>query len=612
MDPAVFGVVGARHRYNTADLSTVVPGAAFVLPELEDRSRSSVAEDLDSLAHLAPIKWEVMLALLEELGHPNEQFIHYVVSGLRTGFRIGVTENDVGHHLPNLRTAVEWAAKVDEWLVAERSAGRLLGPYQDDALPHPRARISPLGTAHKRSYEEGVIKRRVIYHLSAGPGRDRTASVNGGTYQEPSVQYDTVEDAARVLRRFGPSAYMAKSDAEAAFRQIPVAPGAYHHLGVEWEGATYFDTRVPFGLRMAPFIYSQVSDAVRFIVQSRINIALNGDQAVILTLLDDFLVIGRTRHATQVAFDILLTTFRELGLPFVDDKTEGPRQEIEFLGVWFALDPLRGWMMGLPADKHKDLRSKLKEVFERRGKMFKHAILSVAGKLGFANPILPLGRPRVSELFRLAHAGGGYQAKHWVHVTQDAKVDCRAWFLQLGTVPPLRSVNIVVPQSVFLLTTGDASGAEGYGAFSRLGYFSASWSANLVAGQAGVSSTLQELYSALVSIVLWKTAVPPGAVIEYWTDNDNMVADLRKGRSSIRPINSLLILLADICWEHNFFVKFCWASRDTPPQVCADHLSRGQQAEFETKFREYQSMEPPRRLPTPHSEDNSVRSCLRW
>ena len=104
------------------------------------------------------------------------------------------------------------------------TAQRLLGPFQPDHLPHPRAQVSPLGTAHKKCYEVGVVKRRVIYNLSSGPARCHQASVNGGTYTEPSVTYDTIDDAVNVLKRFGPSAHLAKSDAEAALQTAARPP----------------------------------------------------------------------------------------------------------------------------------------------------------------------------------------------------------------------------------------------------------------------------------------------------------------------------------------------------------------------------------------------------
>jgi hypothetical protein len=298
---------------------------------------------------------------------------------------------------------------------------------------------------------------------------------------------------------------------------------------------------------MAPFINASFSDAVRFNGQKRVNAALGEEMCVLLSLLDDFLVIGRDQRCTEVGFRILLDTFREIGLPFVDSKTESPRQCLEFLGVLFFLEN-SVWHMGLPADKHADLRGKLLELVAtpRKKNVRKHALLSVAGSLGFLHPIFPAGRPWCSEMFRLAHAGG-YRALDWQHPTANLRADCRAWLRVISLAPPSISLNRSVPSTPHLRITGDAAGSEGFGAFCVAGSFWSPWDGELVASQPGVSSTLQELFCAVVSIRLWIGGVPRGALVEYWTGNACMVDDLRKGRSSITPINSLLIHLSQIC-----------------------------------------------------------------
>ena len=346
--PVVFGEFFLRTKYTAGDLSLVVPGAQFETPPTQPRAAAAVAQDLPSVAHTASVKHKVLRRLLLELEHPNEAFIEYVCDGLRDGFGIGVSENAEGFHLDNAKSVREWEAKVDEWLESERTAGRLLGPFTTETLPHPRVQISPLGTAHKKSYDPDAVKRRVIYNLSAGPDGDHDQSVNGSTYQDPSLAYDTIGDAATVLRRFGHKAHLAKTDAEAAFRQVPLHPSAYHRMGVQWRGEIYLDTRVPFGLRMAPFIYTSVSDAVRFNMQATINRDLGVDQVVVLSLIDDFLIIGRSKTLTQRGHDILLKTFRELNLPFVESKTEGARQAIEFLGAWFSRPSGADWHVAYP------------------------------------------------------------------------------------------------------------------------------------------------------------------------------------------------------------------------------------------------------------------------
>ena len=610
--PVVFGEFFLRTKYTAGDLSLIVPGAQFTTPPIQPRTAEAIAQDLPSAAHTAPVKHKVLRKLLLDLEHPNKAFVEYVCDGLRDGFGIGVAENTEGFHLDNAKSVREWESKVDDWLESERSAGRLLGPFTSATLPHPRVQISPLGTAHKKSYDPDVVKRRVIYNLSAGPDGDHEQSVNGSTYQDPSLAYDTIGDAATVLRRFGREAHLAKTDAEAAFRQVPLHPSAYHRMGVQWRGEIYLDTRVPFGLRMAPFIYTSLSDAVRFVVQTTINRSLGEDQAVVLSLIDDFLIIGRSKEITHRAHTILLETFRDLNLPFVEEKTEGARQAIEFLGAWFSRPTGAGWHVGLPEDKFLDLSRELSTMSRLTNSVRRVKLLSLAGKLGFGHAIMPEMRPRVSEMFLLAHSGGGYNPKHWVHTTKALRDDCRAWLDYMGGNAPTRPIDRPPQVGQTTVMTGDASGALGCGAFTDTEYFMTPWSARLVAGSLEVSSTLQELFCGVLAFLLWSATAHQGNHFEYHTDNANTLHELRRGRSPIRPINSLLIGLCRVCVARGVTIAFVWASREVPEQKCADALSRCDAQGFEQAFEAFRLGVTPQHLHIPDSLVKEVLSWLRW
>uniref|UniRef100_A0A1X7SYU0 Reverse transcriptase domain-containing protein n=1 Tax=Amphimedon queenslandica TaxID=400682 RepID=A0A1X7SYU0_AMPQE len=43
---------------------------------------------------------------------------------------------------------------------------------------------------------------------------------------------------------------------------MPIHPGDHHSLGIAWQGDTYIDCCLPFGLRTAPKIFSAISDAL--------------------------------------------------------------------------------------------------------------------------------------------------------------------------------------------------------------------------------------------------------------------------------------------------------------------------------------------------------------
>lgn len=101
---------------------------------------------------------------------------------------------------------------------------------------------------------------RLITDLSSPKGR----SVNDGIAPALcSLHYITVDQIAAVAATLGHGALIAKLDVESAYRIVrPV-------LGVQWDGATYVNTMLPFGLRSAPKIFTAIADALQWILRHR-------------------------------------------------------------------------------------------------------------------------------------------------------------------------------------------------------------------------------------------------------------------------------------------------------------------------------------------------------
>ena len=80
---------------------------------------------------LYPSNTTVLHSLEKALaGHPDSQFVDYILSGVLSGVHIGVDQTarlakSRGGNLPSVR---DLPSLVDQYIVAERTAGRLLGP----------------------------------------------------------------------------------------------------------------------------------------------------------------------------------------------------------------------------------------------------------------------------------------------------------------------------------------------------------------------------------------------------------------------------------------------------------------------------------------------------
>ena len=80
----------------------------------------------------------------------------------------------------------------------------------------------------------------------------------------------------------------AKLDIKAAYRNVPVHPGDRHLLGMQWQGRTFIDTCLPFGLCSAPKIFNATADALEWIIADQGRSFLE----FILHYLDDFILGG--------------------------------------------------------------------------------------------------------------------------------------------------------------------------------------------------------------------------------------------------------------------------------------------------------------------------------
>ena len=84
------------------------------------------------------------------------------------------------------------------------------------------------------------------------------------------------------------------------------------------------DAALPFGLRLAPKIFSALAVGLLWMLHSR-----GADRS--LHYLDDFLLMGHPE--SRSCLDGFLALCEELGVPVAPEKMEGPATMLNFLGV---------------------------------------------------------------------------------------------------------------------------------------------------------------------------------------------------------------------------------------------------------------------------------------
>ena len=173
--------------------------------------------------------------------HPDQAFAEFVRRGITHGFRVGFDPiNRLKSAPQNFHSVRDNPLIVHKYIADEVAQGRLV------KRPGVDIRRNPIGIIPK-PHQPG--KFRLIVDLSAPRG----FSVNDGISPSLcSLDYISVDQAARLIAKCGRGTLMAKTDLQSAYRHVPVHPEDQHLLGLEWDGQIYCDRALPFGLRSAP------------------------------------------------------------------------------------------------------------------------------------------------------------------------------------------------------------------------------------------------------------------------------------------------------------------------------------------------------------------------
>ena len=285
------------------------------------------------------------------MAHPNGDLVHFFLHRITRGFCIGYSLllSEIKSSKRNIKSARNHAKIVNDYLAEEVQAGRVAGPFSCNAVPNAlisRFRVIP--KVHQPN------KWRLIIDLSHPKGK----SVNDRIPKHLCLMsYISVDDAIHKIISLGCGTLLAKIDIKSAFRLIPVHPADRHLLAMEWKGATYVDTCLPFGPCSAPKLFNVLADLLEWIL-------LHLGVSVLLHYLDDYLTMGPPN--TQIchrSLRLLIEVCTLLGIPLALEKVAGPSTIIEFLGI--LLDTMR-MEARLPVEKLTRIQGTIKSGLEER------------------------------------------------------------------------------------------------------------------------------------------------------------------------------------------------------------------------------------------------------
>ena len=432
--------------------------------------------------------------------HPDKDFVKYILHGIEHGFGIGLnTLASFESAKNNMPSAKKNPTVIDTYLQEEIAKGNFLGPYTQANAPS--IHINRIGAIQKK-HQPG--KWRVITDLSF----PQTKSVNDAiSISLCSLTYITVDRVARDAIALGQGSLLAKIDIKAAYRLVPIWPADRRWLGVKWREHIYIDTKLPFGLRSAPKIFTALADALEWCV------AKEGVEHI-YHYLDDFIVVGPPDSEACLCYlETLKTVCRELGVPLASEKQDGPTPVIVFLGI--VIDTVKQEMR-LPEDKLQRLLSTLQE-WEDKKDCFRKEVESLVGVLQHACKVIRPGRSFLRHAISLLSRPKN--PNHYTRLNKNFRSDMMWWKLFAHSWNG--SALIVHPGSRKLEMTSDASGSWGCGAWFNDQWFQLQWNQSSY----GLHIAVKELIPILIGTFVWGEHWK-GARVTAYCDNTAVVSVL--------------------------------------------------------------------------------------
>ena len=462
----------------------------------------------------------------------------------------------------NLLSAVRKPDVVRDLLSKELSKGYLIGPF--DKPPFNIYRINPLGIA-ERKYSK---KQRLIVDLSAPHNNDTHFSLNSLIDKsEYSVSYTRIDDAIEIIKRLGRGSLMNKTDIVDAFKLLPIRVDLWRFHGVKWDEKYYFFTRICFGSRSSPKLFTLLSKVIHFIATNNCHIR------EFLYLLDDFLSIDPPGNDGIQTMCSLTHLFRVLNISIHPDKTLSPDSVLVFLGITLDSNKMQA---SLPREKIDRIMDILNQFTDKRS-VTKRELLSLLGQLNYASRIILPGRSFVSYLLSLAHSIK--ELHHHVKLNKDCQSDINMWKYFLGYwngISFFYDSYLTDASDIELFT--DASGSYGYGAFYQGKWFSVPWPVDLPkVGEDDMSIAFMELVPIVTAVNIWSQTWCRKRIC-FHSDNQSTINIIKKGRSTSPLIMKLMRRLTLCCAMGNFTVSAIFLPGRL--NVIADALSRSQLDKF--------------------------------
>ena len=366
--------------------------------------------------------------------------------------------------------------------------------------------------------------------------RPRGQAMNDYT-DHHSVRYQSIQDACKIAK---PGYFCAKLDLKNAYRSLAIHPDDYKATGIAWEfekdvETFLFDTRLCFGSKLGPHIFSRTSNAIRRIM------IREGFQGIVCYL-DDFFLAFPTYDECESALFFLIKLVRRLGFNVSWKKVVSPSTHVAFLGI--DIDTV-DCSLSLGSEKLHALHEKLK-LFKNRARASLKQLQSLAGSLNWACQVTRGGRFFLRRI--LDTMGQLKHARHKAKLGLEFRKDLSWWLTFLHSFNGRLYFREASDVHVSIDACQSAAGA----------FCAGDWVYSTFRGDwplmASKHINYKEVCAVICAVNRWAPMWRNRAVVVH-TDSTVAKAVINKGRSKDTYVNELLRAMCWLSIKYNFELR---------------------------------------------------------
>lgn len=458
-----------------------------------------------------------------------------VLSWLSYGYRLNFLADPPAVGFSNAPGAEQYGFFLDEEIPKRVSAGQFA------VVPDGFARIiNPLNVTTKASggYRMILDARFPNAHL-------------------PDI-YFRVENLSAVPTVVPRGSWLFTTDLADAYYHVPIHPDSRPFLCFRWRGTTYTTRVLPFGLGLAPWLFTRVTTPVIAFCRA-INVR-------VIAYLDDFLWADQDPESVGELTEFVRWLFAALGFEVSEKKSHWtPAQCVLFLGL--LLDTER-YTFTVPPGRLEKVSALLRSILarvNRDSRVTVREIARICGHLLSMRLAVSPARIYTRALYAVLNEADSWNAR--ADLSSEAVAELRFWADHLSHFNG-RAVIRSASEHLLFCDASDYGWGAHVGADASVSAYGLFRDADQK-----TSSTFRELLGLLYALRSDPIATALSSCrVTFLLDSQAAVANLAKGGGPVPELSALVKDIWHVCLRHGIDAVPEWIRRDR--NATADWLSR--------------------------------------